>query len=188
MELSIRSGPDELRFSVEAVMERVSTVLREKFALPEDEMPDAPAGLTGEVSAQELLDFFSPAKTAERILGFSTAFMPAYLGNHEGEDGADQVNGFTNLIGGAMEEGFRQAEQALGGNFDDLGDIGKTIQRTFELVMEGLSEFREKHLRLLGESADLETDTALPEPDISLESTPEDSQGGDPQGGFDLTA
>ncbi len=169
IELSIGSGPEELRMAASTVMERVSTVLQQKFGLTSEEFSEGTEGLSDEASAQELVDYFSPSKTAQRILNFSTGFFSAYQKNHEGDAEDKQVTEFTSLIRDAIQKGFEQAEEELGGSFDDLGEIGENIKETFQLVMDGLNEYREEKLKLMGNPTQEVTDAALPDVDDLVE-------------------
>ena len=133
LDVTFGADMEEMRYSASLVMEKVSIALQERFGLAEEQLPEAPEGLPEEATAEELLEYVNPGNTANRILGFTTAFLSAYAGNHEDESGTEQVDGFVNLIGEAIKEGFAQAEEDLGGSFDELGEVGEMSARELSL-------------------------------------------------------
>lgn len=148
---NLRGDLQSLRDSTETVFREVREQLERTYSFrnPGSEAPEE--GEEGfqppeDASAQELLEFFSPANTAQRIVEFSTGFVDAFLANRESNSEAteEELDEFVNLLGGAVEEGFSQAEGILG-DFEKLGSTGENIQRTFELVLEGIREFREQY-------------------------------------------
>ena len=92
---------------------------------------------------------FSPQATAGRIVDFAVGFYEAYQQNHEGEEGKAQLEGFVQLIKGAIEEGFAGAQELLGRLGDISGEIQTNIDETFDLTMKGIDDFTEKQRRLL---------------------------------------
>ncbi len=100
-------------------------------------------------SANDILDFYSPQNTAERIVGFATSFFDVYAANHSESTDEENINGFSNLIGNAIKKGFEEAEKILG-DFEELENIGENIKETYNLVMKGLKEFRLEHFNDLG--------------------------------------
>ena len=80
-----------------------------------------------------LAEFFSPEKTAQRILDFALArYAP------EGEDTEEARRAFADTIGGAIQKGFDEAQSILG----ELEEsIQQGIDRTHELVFDGLADF-----------------------------------------------
>lgn len=96
-------------------------------------------------SAQDLLDFYSPKNTASRIVDFATGFFKAYQSNHEKSSKEEKVNGFSTLAADAVKQGFADAEKILG-SFDKLGEVGKNIKQTYEIVLQEIDAFRRKNL------------------------------------------
>lgn len=97
---------------------------------------------TEEVSEQDALsqlqDYFSPENTAQRILDVATSFFPvSETGQTEGNNEAARRK-FADFIGGAINEGFRQAREILGKLSDDI-ETG--IDKTHSLVFSGLEDF-----------------------------------------------
>ncbi|MBN2326072.1 MAG: DUF5610 domain-containing protein [Candidatus Omnitrophica bacterium] len=100
-------------------------------------------------SAQEIIEFYNPDNTTQRYLDLGLGFFDAYLQNQSGSINEDSIEEFYHLLGDAFNEGFDEAEDILG-SFDEMGKIGDSIKRTYDLVMEGLEEFRLEHLNELG--------------------------------------
>jgi hypothetical protein len=178
--LTSQVDAESLRSSLSVVMDKVAhqmmrlfpddPELRQKLGLPED---------IENFSMEDIQDYFSPEKTAQRILGFTTGFLGAYQLNHAEEDESEQVTGFGALIRDAIEKGFDEAIKTLGGT-EQLGEIGKTIRETYDKVMAGLEEFIQSKLKLLGtekeENDPLEATIEIPPlevPEITSEETTE---------------
>ncbi len=135
-----------LQNSVATVYDQVKLQLQEYYGLSSEEEEIANSAMLPpeDASAQELVEFFSPENTASRIVDFATNFFSAYQLNHPDDSEGDQANQFTTMIGEAIKTGFDEAEKILG-SFDDLGDIGENIKKTYNLVLTGLEEFRLSH-------------------------------------------
>jgi hypothetical protein len=88
-----------------------------------------------DASAQDLLNFYNPQNSANRIVRFTTGFFSAYQNNHSDQTDDENIKGFVNLIQNAIDKGFVEAEKILGG-FEKSGEIGKNIEKTYELVMK----------------------------------------------------
>jgi len=195
--VSIRTGftgdAESMKQSMALIMDKVAQQmmrvfpdnpeLREKYGLPEN---------IEEYSMEKLQDYFSPEKTASRIVGFTTSFFGAYQANHPDENGKTQATGFTELIRNAIKKGFNEALEVLG-DLDELGEIGENIERTYNIVMEQIDEFQDEKLELLGDDSlrrvepepPLEplAEEMLPPPEDT--GIPRDESGGDP---LDVTA
>ena len=84
---------------------------------------------------------FSPEATAERIVSFSTQLLGAYREQHPEMDAEESLASFVDIIGGGIEQGFSEAKDILG-NLNVLeGDISNNIDKTYELVQQGLQLF-----------------------------------------------
>lgn len=86
----------------------------------------------------KLEDYFSPENTAMRILDVATSFFAVSetgqtLGNNEA---ARQK--FADFIGGAIDQGFKQARAILG-NLPE--NIATGIDKTHSLIFSGLEDF-----------------------------------------------
>lgn len=83
----------------------------------------------------------SAEATAQRILNGSTAFFGAYLEKNKLEDNAESRASFIKVIQGGFEQGFKEAEDILGGLKVLEGDVKSGIDKTRELVLKGFAEF-----------------------------------------------
>jgi hypothetical protein len=99
---------------------------------------------TVEQSTQEGLDV-SPQATADRIVSFSTNFFPLYLKQHPEMDEQATLTKFVDVISGGINQGFSEAKEVLSGLNVLEGDIASNIEKTYELVQQGLSDFIDKY-------------------------------------------
>lgn len=95
---------------------------------------------------------FSPEAVAERIVSFATAGYAAYAERHADQSQQDQLNGFMDLIGGAIEQGFKEAKEILEGLGVFQGSIADNANHTYELIQEKLAAFSEQATQGFGES------------------------------------
>ena len=85
-----------------------------------------------------LRDYFSPENTAGRILDVALSFFGiSEIAKSEGDTESARQN-FSDFIGGAINEGFRQAREILG---DLPEEIAGGIDKTHTLVFSGLEDF-----------------------------------------------
>lgn len=85
----------------------------------------------------------SPEATAERIVSQSTAFFSAFQSQerHQGLSLQEQLDKFLDVIGGGIDQGFAEAREILDGLGVLEGDIASNIDKTYELVQQGLEAF-----------------------------------------------
>ncbi|MBI5816343.1 MAG: DUF5610 domain-containing protein [Nitrospinae bacterium] len=81
---------------------------------------------------------FSPEATAQRITDFALQFFPMYAKQHQNMSYEDQVKGYKELVGGAINQGFTEAMKILG---DLPKEIGANISQTKDLVDQKLNSF-----------------------------------------------
>ncbi len=84
---------------------------------------------------------FSPEATAERIVAFSTQFFAAYQEQNPNMDEEESLASFVEIIRGGIEQGFGEAKDILGSLKVLDGDIADNVDKTYELVQEGLQSF-----------------------------------------------
>ncbi|MGC9327004.1 MAG: DUF5610 domain-containing protein [Candidatus Hinthialibacter sp.] len=126
----------QLEFHFEWIGESGSAI-NDTFTLPDH------------ASAQEILAFYNPENTAQRILDYGLNLFNPYLQDHDNSITEENVEEFYHLLGGAFDQGFEKAKDILG-PFDGMGEIGESLKQTYNLVMEGLEKFRLEHLNNLG--------------------------------------
>ena len=99
---------------------------------------------TIEQNVEEGIDV-SPEATAERIVAFSTQFFPLYAEQHPEMDEQEALTKFTEVISGGIDQGFGEAKEVLSGLNVLEGEIASNIDKTYELVQQGLTDFIEKY-------------------------------------------
>ncbi|MEX0615916.1 MAG: DUF5610 domain-containing protein [Methylophaga sp.] len=83
----------------------------------------------------------TPEATAERIVQMSTAFFGAYLNGREDMSQDEALQAFMTIIRGGIDKGFSEARDILSGLQVLEGDIANNIDKTYELVQQGLLGF-----------------------------------------------
>ncbi len=104
---------------------------------------------------------FSPQATANRIVEFATGFYGQYQSNNTDVDEKEQLEGFSTMIKGAIEEGFAGAQEMLAGLGEIDSDVQAGIDETFDLTMKGMDDFVAQRAAQLATAADEEGATAL---------------------------
>lgn len=100
----------------------------------------------------------SPEATAERILSASIGSFGRFQELHPELPEAQQAERFIELISSGVEQGFATAKEILEGLSVLEGSIAESIAETYELVQQGLEQFR--HLF----SADSDVNGSVSEP------------------------
>ncbi|MCS6229829.1 hypothetical protein G3488_02975 [Shewanella baltica] len=85
----------------------------------------------------------SPEATADRIVNFATKFFGIHQQQHSGMSLDEQLDSFMGIIGGAIDNGFKEAKDILSGLKVLQGDIADGVDKTYGLVQEGLQAFRD---------------------------------------------
>ena len=83
----------------------------------------------------------SPEATADRIVSLSTAFFSQYQDAHPELSEEEAVTSFTKLIGGGIDQGFGEARDILQSLEVLSGTIETDIDKTYDLVQQGLQAF-----------------------------------------------
>ena len=82
-----------------------------------------------------------PSATAKLIVDFAVGFLAQFKANHSEQPGNTQIEGFTELVRGAVEAGFQDARDILGKIGEISGDIAGGIDEIFQLAMKGIDDF-----------------------------------------------
>ncbi len=88
----------------------------------------------------------SPEATAGRIVSLSTAFYPSYKEQHPELSEEEAATKLTDLISGGIEQGFAEAREILSSLNVLEGDIASNIDKTYDLVQEGLQAFLDTYV------------------------------------------
>ncbi|SFR49740.1 DUF5610 domain-containing protein [Thiomicrospira sp. ALE5] len=121
-------------------------------ALETDLGPDA-------INAEKLaeqggMDYWSPENTASRIVLGTTAMFEAFKKANPDLEGEAVLDRFLEVVGGGIEKGFKQATELLTG-FDVFdGSIKENADKTYQLVQQGLQDFRAQQLEKLANAAE----------------------------------
>ncbi len=99
-----------------------------------------------ESAAENKVDV-SPEATAERIVSQSTAFFSAFQEQNNKLSFEEQLEKFLGVIGGGIDQGFEEARTILEGLQVLEGDIADNIDKTYDLVQQGLEGFRQRQLQ-----------------------------------------
>lgn len=125
------SGPISPGRALEIVTERALEQLRSVLETAREEL-----GL----SEDAVLDT-SPEATADRILDFALGLFDRFLENHPELSPQDGRAQFADFIGGAISQGVQEARDILGALSVLSPDIDANIDRTMELIEQGLNAF-----------------------------------------------
>lgn len=104
---------------------------------------------------------FSPEATANRIVEFATGFYGQYQANNPEMSEKEQLEGFSTMIKGAIEEGFAGAQEMLEGLGEIDSDVQAGIDETFDLAMKGIDDFVAQRTEQLANAPDEGAATAL---------------------------
>ena len=85
----------------------------------------------------------SPEATADRIVSFATQFFCVHQQQNSNMSVDEQLDSFMTIIGGAIDNGFKEARDILSGLKVLQGDIADGVDKTYGLVQEGLQAFRD---------------------------------------------
>ncbi|QYJ78376.1 DUF5610 domain-containing protein [Shewanella acanthi] len=85
----------------------------------------------------------SPEATADRIVSFATQFFSIHQQQNSSMGFDEQLSSFMDIIGGAIDNGFKEARDILSGLKVLEGDIAAGVDKTYGLVQEGLQAFRD---------------------------------------------
>ena len=85
----------------------------------------------------------SPQTTADRIVGFATAFYQKYSEQNPDMPEEERLDKFLALVGGGVDKGFEDARGVLDGLGVLNGKIAEDIDSTYSLIQDGFAKFRE---------------------------------------------
>ncbi|SFU69537.1 DUF5610 domain-containing protein [Pseudoduganella namucuonensis] len=125
--VAIGAGDEPMALLYKSAMTSINEALAPEFG------PDAIQNAAGQDN--------SPEGTAGRIVSMSTAFYEAYKQQHAGEDEATVLRQFMDTIQVGVDQGFKEARDILQGLKVLDGGIAANIDKTEELVRQGLAEF-----------------------------------------------
>lgn len=86
----------------------------------------------------------SPQATADRIVSFATNFYQAFREQNPELNDADGLEQFMQEIGKGIDQGFADARDILTGLKKLEGKVADDIDETYNLIQQGLQDFRER--------------------------------------------
>lgn len=125
--VAIGAGDEPMALLYKSAMTGINEALAPEFG------PDAIQNAAGQDH--------SPEGTAGRIVSMTTAFYDAFKQQHAGEDEATVLRKFVDTVQGGVEQGFKEARDILRGLRVLDGGIAGNIDKTEELVRQGLADF-----------------------------------------------
>jgi len=148
LNFNLRGDLQTLQNSVNTVFDRVQTQLENYFSITgqDPEAAEEEFFPPEDASANEILEFFNPKNTAGRIVNFATGFFSNFAQNNPNLPAEEQTEEFTTLITDAVQKGFGEAKNILG-DLSGNEDISQNIEQTYQLVLEGIEEYRVEFLK-----------------------------------------
>ena len=135
-QVSLRSNNDSLSLLYKTALEGINAELEP---------------VMGENAAQKIYDSgidTSPEATAERIVAFATAFYSRYKELSDEQTEEQTLDNFLALVTPGVDKGFADAKDILNGLKVYEGEVESGVDKTYQLVMQGLASFREKMLEM----------------------------------------
>lgn len=147
-QVSLRSNNDSLSLLYKTALDGINAELEP---------------IMGENAAQKIYDSgidTSPEATADRIVAFATGFYSRYKELNPNKSEEENLDSFLKVIGGGIEKGFADAKNILKGLQVYEGEVETGVDKTYNLVMKGLTSFREKMLELAANPPKNDSDNA----------------------------
>jgi len=129
------------KINYQEVISQLEEILRKELG-DENFSLDKLAAKTSGVEGQE--DYWSPDKTADRIVAGATGYFEAFKKQHPDLTEEEAMDKFMAIITPAIEKGFNEAQKILQGFEIFEGEVKDNANRTLELVYEKLDLFRER--------------------------------------------
>ncbi len=138
-QVSLSAGNEPLHLLFSAAIEELNKILAPEL------------GENAIQKAAETPEEYTPEKTAERIVSMTTGFYASYSEQHPEMDEEERINSFLEVIGGGIDQGFSEARAILGDLNVLEGSIKEGVDKTYELVQQGLEAFRDTILGIIPE-------------------------------------
>jgi len=129
MEVSLNAGDESLTLLYKTALNAINEVL-------DPTLKTKPV----QIAYDEQLDV-SPEATAERIVSLSTGFFNAFQQQNKNLTQEESLEKFMSVIGGGIDQGFKDARDILESLLVLEGKIASDIDVTYDLVQKGLKSF-----------------------------------------------
>lgn len=140
------SDQSSLKLTYQAAIEKINEVLTANMGTTaEGETSSAPVS-EETLKSQGGMDYWTPENTAKRIVDAATMFLGGFQKANPDLEGEELMNKFMDVVGGGLTQGFDEAKGILG-DLDVLkGDIATNIDSTYQLVQDGMQNFKNQYL------------------------------------------
>ncbi|MCK7496297.1 MAG: DUF5610 domain-containing protein [Comamonadaceae bacterium] len=132
VQVSIRARNEPMQLLYTSVLDKLNALLNPQSG--ESALQDA-------VSRDN-----SPESTASRVVGLSAGLFEAYKTRNAGENEAELVNRFVEIIRSGIEQGFKEARDILQGLGVLQGDVASILDQAYALVQQKLDVFQSRLL------------------------------------------
>ncbi|WP_051640680.1 DUF5610 domain-containing protein [Thiomicrorhabdus sp. Milos-T2] len=137
-----------LKLTYQAAIDKINKVLMADKPTTEDAETDTAPISEEALKSQGGMEYWTPENTAKRIVSGATAFLPGFQAIHPELEGEALMDKFLDVVGGGLTQGFDEAKGLLG-DLDVLkGDIADNVDSTYQLVQDGLQNFKNQFLGL----------------------------------------
>ncbi|GAB6070546.1 DUF5610 domain-containing protein [Thiomicrorhabdus hydrogeniphila] len=156
-----------LKLTYQAAIEKINEVLTANMdTTAEGETSSAPIS-EETLASQGGMDYWTPENTAKRIVDAATMFLGGFQKANPDLEGEELMNKFMDVVGGGLTQGFDEAKSILG-DLDVLqGDIATNIDSTYQLVQDGMQNFKNQYLGL-NQTDEAITETATEAADTEI--------------------
>ena len=144
LSLSLKSDNKAMNLLYRAI----SDAVEKRFAAEQaDEFNEKVAAPEPGVNTAYSNEDTSPQATADRIVSFATNFYGAFRERNPDLDDEQSMEQFLAHIGGGIDKGFADARDILTGLKKLEGKVASDIDETYQLVQQGLQDFKERTLQ-----------------------------------------
>lgn len=112
----------------------------------------------------------SPEATANRIVTMTTSMFSLFQESNPELSFKEQVDRFLDIVKSGVDQGFGEAREILDGLGVLEGEIEENIDKTYDLVIEGFSKFKDNLL------APESTDTGVPVQTVDDSNVPDNKE------------
>ncbi|WP_168188912.1 DUF5610 domain-containing protein [Thiomicrorhabdus sediminis] len=134
-----------LKITYQAAIEKLNEILSEQMQITPNENQPAPISEEA-LKSQGGLDYWTPENTAKRIADGAIAFLPGFQRANPELEGEELINHFLDVVGGGLTSGFDEARDILGDLNVLEGEVANNIDRTYGLLQDRLTIFRNQFL------------------------------------------
>ena len=129
--------PDSMKLTYQAAIAKINDMMN-----PDGENPF----ITQDKLNEKGIEYWSAENTANRIIEGASFFLAGFQKVHPELEGEALMDKFNEVIGGGLRQGFAEAKDILGELKVFDGNIEKNFNITFDLVEQGMLDFRNQQL------------------------------------------